>query len=415
MGATSPNLAFFDDLFREQYAKIASALLRKFGPDHLDGIESAIQEAFVKAIQLWPIKGTPEQPLNWIIRAAHNLLIDEMRHQKGSEPISDEIVGVQAEEPGIYLADEVTDDDIRMLFLCCHPVLPIKSQVALLLKTACGFSVTEIARAFLAKEETIEQRLVRAKQKIRTEGVELELPRASDLPERLGSVAMGLYLLFNEGYSVSEGDHLVREELCDEAIDLTRKLTQHRLGKTPTIYALMALFLFHRARIKTRTDSDGNILLLKDQDRVLWDKEFLREGARYFSLSMQEDQLSKYHLEAGIAACHAFAPSWEQTDWAQILSYYELLEKLSPSPVVTLNRIAATLMGKGAHEALRELNWAAKALEGLSYYMYPAVAGEIQFQLGEKEKAADYYQSALKLVRTTAERNFLLKRIRELG
>jgi RNA polymerase sigma factor (sigma-70 family) len=405
---------FFDELFREHYGKITGALIRKFGPDQLDLIESAIQEAFLKAIQLWPHKGRPDRPLNWLIRVAYNSALDNLNYQKRADVISDVIVDIRTEEPRAYFADEVTDDDLRMLFLCCHPTLPVESQVALLLKTACGFSVAEIARAFLAKEETVAQRLVRAKQQIRREKIAFELPPASELSQRLDAVALSLYLLFNEGYGASEGDNLVREELCEESIYLAKKLVRHSLGQIPKIHALIALMLFYRARIKTRTDSFGNILLLKDQDRTQWDKQLLKEGAKYLSLSMQPGKLSKYHLEAGIAACHVFAPSWHETDWVQIVAYYEMLEALSPSPVVTLNRIAATLMGAGPEKALLELNKAAKNLADLEYYLYPAVAAEIHFQLGHKQKAKSYYSSALRLVRTKAEKTFLLRKLSQI-
>jgi RNA polymerase sigma factor (sigma-70 family) len=402
---------FFDELFREHYGRITAALIRRFGPGQLDLIESAVQEAFLKAIQLWPYKGRPVRPLNWLIRVAYNSALDNLNYQKRSEVISDVIPDVRTDEPRAYFADEVTDDDLRMLFLCCHPSLPVESQVGLLLKAACGFSVAEIARAFLAKEETIAQRLVRAKQRIRREKIAFELPPASELAQRLDAVALSLYLLFNEGYGASEGDNLVREELCEESISLAKKLARHSLGQTPKIHALIALMLFHRARIKTRTDSFGNILLLKDQDRSQWDKQLIQEGAKYLSLSMRQAELSKYHLEAGIAACHVFAPSWHETDWVQIVSYYEQLEALSASPVVTLNRIAATLMRAGPERALLELKKAAKKLADFEYYLYPALAGEIHFQLGHEEKARSYYSSALQLVRTKAEKAFLLRKL----
>lgn len=414
MDKDSSHETFFDELFREHYGEISGALIRRFGPDKLDLIESAVQEAFLKAIQLWPHKGRPDRPLNWLIRVAYNSALDNLIYEKRSDVISDVIIDIRTEEPRAYFADEVTDDDLRMLFLCCHPTLPVESQVALLLKTACGFSVAEIARAFLAKEETIAQRLVRAKQHIRREKIAFELPPASELSTRLDAVALSLYLLFNEGYGATEGDNLVREELCEDAIYLARKLVRHPLGQISKIHALMALMLFHRARIKTRTDLFGDILLLKDQDRSQWDKQLLQEGAKYLSLSMQQRELSKYHLEAAIAGCHVFAPSWDETDWAQIVSYYELLEELSPSPVVTLNRIAATLMGAGPEKALLELKEAAKNLADLEYYLYPAIAAEIHFQLGHKQEAKSYYSSALQLVGTKAEKTFLLRKLSQL-
>jgi RNA polymerase sigma factor (sigma-70 family) len=392
-----------------------SALLRQFGTERIDSLESATQEAFIKAIQLWPLKGRPENPLNWLIKVAHNAALDEMRDSKRNVPITNELDLGVSEERKYFLPNELNDDELRMFFLCCHPVLSIESQVAFLLKTACGFSVTEIARAFLTKEETIAQRLVRAKQKLREEQIEFGLPPANELSNRLDPVAMSLYLLFNEGYGASEGENLVRDELCDEAIHLTRELIRHPLGQDSKIYALMALMLFHRARINTRTDSLGNILLLRDQDRNLWDRKLIMEAAKFLALSMKEDRMSKYHLEAGIAAGHALAPSWEETNWSQILSYYELLEKISPSPVVTLNRIAVHLAKDGPERALQGLTMFEKSFKDLEYYMYPSIAAEIHFQLGDKNKAKVFFSSALKLARTKSERTFLEKKLRLLG
>ena len=402
---------FFDQLFRNQYGKIVGALVRKFGPKRLDLIETAIQEAFLKAIQLWPNKGNPDRPVNWLIQVAYRCALDHLTYQKRADEISEEVMETPADEPRSHFPDEVADDDLRMLFLCCHPALTTESQVALLLKTACGFSVPEIARAFLVKDETIAQRLVRAKQRLREQRIEFELPPAKHLAERLDTVLLSLYLLFNEGYAASEGEHLIRSELCEEAIYLAKKLASHPLGQVPSVYALTALMLFHQARIKTRTDRDGNILLLKDQDRTAWNQNLLREGAVYLSRSMRQAELSKYHLEAGIAACHVFAPSWEQTDWAQILGYYELLEERAPSPIVTLNRIAVTLTSQGPQRALAELEKAEKTLGDFEYYLRPALFAEIYSQLGEREKAKGYYAAALEVARTSAERRFLVRRI----
>ncbi|MBV8277814.1 MAG: sigma-70 family RNA polymerase sigma factor [Verrucomicrobia bacterium] len=405
---------FFDELFRENYGKITGALIRKFGPDRLDLIESSIQEAFLKAIQLWPNKGFPDQPVNWLIRVASNFALDNLRGQARLERISEDLPDEVVDRPAAYFSDEVSDDDLRMLFLCCHPDLSSESQIALLLKAACGLSVKEIARAFLSTEEAVAQRLVRAKQKIRERKIMFELPFGAELVQRLEIVALSLYLLFNEGYSASEGRDLVRPGLCEEAIHLTRRLVLHPLGKLPKIHALLALMLFHRARIGTRTDPHGNLLLLKDQDRSRWDKKILQEGAEQLALAMEHGELSKYHLEAGIAALHVFAPSWEETDWAQITSYYEMLEKISPSPVVTLNRIAATLLGQGPERALIELRKSEGTLAGLNYYLYPAIAAEIFWRTGDRAEAEKRYASALRLAGTNAEKVFLASKLREV-
>jgi RNA polymerase sigma factor (sigma-70 family) len=411
MGTENTDESFFDELFRENYGKITGALIRKFGPERFDLIESAIQDAFLKAIQLWPNKGRPEKPLNWLIRVASNSALDHLRHQTRLGAISNDVFNESAEDPTSYFSDEVTDDDLRMLFLCCHPVLPLESQLAFLLKAAYGFNVKEIAKAFVSTEEAIAQRLVRAKQKIRQEKVAFELPEGPELAERLDAVALGLYLLFNEGYSASEGEQLVRRNLCEDAIRLTKKLVLHPLGNVPMIHALLALMLFHNARMATRTDAVGNLLLLKDQDRSCWDKAILEEGSLHLSLAMGRSEISRYHLEAGIAALHVFARSWEETDWAQITANYEMLERISPSPVVTLNRIAATLHGSGPERALIELQKSENVLAGLDYYLYPAVAAEIHSRLGNYEEAAKRCRQALRLAGTNAEKAFLMSKL----
>ena len=411
MGTEITDESFFDELFRENYGKITGALIRKFGPERFDLIESAIQDAFLKAIQLWPNKGRPEKPLNWLIRVASNSALDHLRRQTRLGAISNDVFNESAEDPISHFSDEVTDDDLRMLFLCCHPVLPLESQLAFLLKAAYGFNVKEIAKAFVSTEEAIAQRLVRAKQKIRQEKVAFELPEGPELAERLDAVALGLYLLFNEGYSASEGEQLVRRNLCEDAIRLTKKLVLHPLGNIPMIHALLALMLFHYARMATRIDAVGNLLLLKDQDRSCWDKAILEEGSLHLSLAMGRSEISRYHLEAGIAALHVFARSWEETDWAQITANYEMLERISPSPVVTLNRIAATLHGSGPEQALIELQKSENVLAGLDYYLYPAVAAEIHSRLGNYEEAVKRCRQALRLAGTNAEKAFLMSKL----
>jgi RNA polymerase sigma-70 factor (ECF subfamily) len=298
-----------------------------------------------------------------------------------------------------------------MMFVCCHPVIPAEAQVALALKTLCGFSITEISRAFLTTEAAIAKRLTRAKQKIQEARIPFEIPAGEELARRLDNVLQSVYLLFNEGYKASGGDKLVREDLCNEAIRLGELLAQHPAADQPQTHALLALMLLNAARLAARQDNDGNLVRLEEQDRTRWDQPMIERGMSHLRESASGEAMSEYHLQAGIAACHATAKDYSLTDWSRILSLYDRLMEFDDSPVVALNRavaIANVHGPKAGLEAVRAIR-GRKKLE--SYYLFYAVAGELETRLNNHETAAREFRKAFELAETKSERAFLLKRL----
>jgi len=407
-----------DHLFRHQSAKIVSTLTRIFGLAHLDLAEDVVQETLLKALRQWPFHGVPQNPGGWILQTAKNLAIDTLRREASFRDKAEAIV-YQLEQDMRSTdesdTNELQSDQLAMMFTCCHPSLPREVQIALTLKTLCGFSVTEIARAFLAEEATMAQRLMRAKRKIRDENILLELPQAAVLHKRLAAVLEVLYLLFNEGYNAHEGEKLVRHELCAEAIRLTSLLVEHPVGDRPHVHALLALMLLQASRLPARVDGEGNLLLLAEQNWVLWDRELIQRGLHHLEQSARGEELSEYHLQAGIAACHAVAPNDAATDWKSILGYYDGLMEINHSPVVALNRAVALAMIAGPQAGIKELERIGKLPQMQSYYLLPATLADFHRQNGESEKAAAYYQQALTLAGTEPERRFLLRKLKECG
>ncbi|MGH9833139.1 MAG: RNA polymerase sigma factor, partial [Blastocatellia bacterium] len=301
----------------------------------------------------------------------------------------------------------------RMIFTCCHPLIPPDGQIALTLKTVGGFSVSEIARAFLAQEPAISKTLVRAKQRLREFDIKLEMPQPDKLPARLESVLKVLYLMFNEGYSALEGEELVRTDLCHEAIRLCELLAEHPVTGEPKVHALAALLMFQGVRLSARCDAAGELLLLAEQDRSLWNQAMLRRGLHHFRKSASGDELSDYHLEAEIASCHAVADSFEATDWPRVLDCYEELLNRKPSPIVALNRIVALAKVQGVEAGLVELDKIAEDRTLRSYYPFFAARGELLREAGRTNDAIEAYQKALSLTSSEPIRRFLMKRITE--
>jgi RNA polymerase sigma-70 factor (ECF subfamily) len=297
------------------------------------------------------------------------------------------------------------------MFVCCHPAIPADAQAALALKTLGGFGVREISRAFLTSDAAIAKRLTRGKQKIREARIPFEIPAGEELAQRLESVLQSLYLLFNEGYKASTGDNLVREELCDEAIRLAELLVQHRAGSQPKTHALLALMRLNAARFPTRLDSEGNLLRLKEQDRTRWDQTMIARGMFHFAQSAAGDELSEYHLQAGIAACHCAAKDYESTDWRQILSLYDRLTEFDQSPVVALNRAVAVAKIHGPQAGIAAVSAIRSSQKLKSYYLLYAVLGEFESQLDHKQTAAEHFRRSFELAETKSERAFLLKRL----
>jgi RNA polymerase sigma factor (sigma-70 family) len=404
-----------DHLFRRQSGQLVAYLTRFFGPDHLDLSETVVQEALLRASQSWPLHGVPDNPEAWILRAAKNAAIDLIRKKKEvlldqddlnrlTDNLEDTAKGSSVEE--------LADDKLKLLFICCHPSLSNESRIALTLKTVCGFSVKEIARAFLAKEETIAQRLVRSKNKIAEEKIKYEIPEGTDLANRISSVLEVIYLLFNEGYLATEGESLLRQDLCDEALYQLSVLTHHPVGQNPNCYALLSLMYFQISRFQTRVDNAGEIIVLEDQDRSLWNQEHIALGIHFLNLSATGDEISDYHLHAGVASCHALASDFKSTNWDQILSYYDLLLDRTGSPVVALNRAVAVGMSKGFEYGISETMAIRTSGRLKNYYLLPVTIAEFHRRSGNYGTAIEFYQEALSLAGTEPEKKLIEKRIR---
>jgi RNA polymerase sigma-70 factor (ECF subfamily) len=375
-----------------------------------------VQEALARALQTWPFYGVPQNPAAWIMRASRNLALDVVRREKVFRDKETEIVRLmERENPApdavIFSEHEIADDRLRMMFVCCHPFISREDQVALALKTLCGFSPVEIARAFLSSEAAIAKRLVRAKQKIREARIPFEIPAGEELSRRLDGVLQSLYLLFNEGYKASSGEKLVREDVCNEAIRLTRLLAEHPAGNQPKTHALLALMLLNAARIPARVDGDGQLQRLQEQDRARWDQAMIARGMFHFAQSAAGDEISEYHLQAGIAACHCAAKDYASTDWRQILELYDRLIEFDDSPVVALNRAVALAEVHGPQAGMEAVA-AIRNLPSLeSYYLLYAVLGEFESRLNHSHAAAAHFRKSLQLAEIKSEQAFLSKRL----
>ena len=406
-----------EHLFRHESARMVATLTRIFGIEHWNLAEDVVQEALARALETWPYRGVPENPSAWIMRASRNLALDVIRREKvfrGKEPEIAHLIEHSRSplpEAEISPENEIGDDRLRMMFVCCHPVIAPEAQVALALKTLCGFSVTEISRAFLTTEAAIAKRLTRAKQKIQEARVPFEIPVGDELTRRLDSVLQSLYLLFNEGYKASSGSKLVREELCHEAIRLTELLAQHRSGNQPKTHALLALMLLNAARSPAREDDEGNLLRLEEQDRTQWDQMMIVHGMSCLLESAVGGEISEFHLEAGIAACHATASDYRSTDWAKILSLYDRLMEFDDSPVIALNRAVAIANFHGPQAGLEAVRAIRDDEKLASYYLFYSVIGELEMRMNNREAAAEQFRKAFELAETKSERAFLLKRL----
>ncbi len=384
------------------------------GFDRIELAEDIVQDAMVQALRSWPFQGIPENPSAWLYRVAKNKALDVVRREKLFRQISGEWASERQEEEMMerfFFEDEINDSQLRMLFACCHPSLPFESQVAMCLKILCGLSIREIANAFLTSEETITKRIYRAKEKIRANEIRLEVPTGPQLPIRVNAVLKSIYLLFNEGYTSSHPDTLIRQDLCEEAMRLTLLLIQTPRTTTPSAHALLALMCFQVARFEARTDATGAIVLLKDQDRTQWNRALIAQGKRQLTASAAGNELSDYHLEAAIALQHCLAPTYEKTDWPTILRYYDLLLDRKPGPIVALNRAVALAEVDGPMEALLAV-LQIKGLETNQYYH--AILGDLYTQLHQTDRARQHYDRALHLTTSGAEKQLLRKKIETL-
>ncbi len=403
-----------DHLFRHRAGQMVATLTRVFGPEHLPLAEEVVQEALLSALTQWSFHGVPEKPAGWLFRVARNKALDQLRRQtsfREKEPEIARTLSTIAEPDEGGFGHELRDDALRMMLMCCHPAIPEDAQIALTLKTVGGFDIEEIARAFLAEKATIAQRIVRAKRLIREESIAMEMPSRDELPQRLRSLLKVVYLMFNEGYSAHEGDALVRADLCDEAVRLGTLLAEHPSTSMPAVHALLALMLLQAARLPARVDGAGEIALLIEQDRSLWNASMIARGLRELEASAAGDEITTYHVEASIAACHAMAPSFEETDWPCIVSHYDDLLELEPSPVVALNRAVAIAMADGPQAGIAAVE-AIASRDCLDDYPHLwTTLGELWLRNGNPTRAAEHFSRALALPSTMPVKRFLLRKL----
>lgn len=407
-----------EHLFRHESGKMVATLTGIFGLEHLSLAEDVVQETLARALQTWPFYGVPKNPAAWIMRAARNLALDVVRREKVFREKEAEIIHlIETQTPAtdttLVGGQEITDDRLRMMLVCCHPLIPPEAQVALALKTLCGFSPAEIAKAFLTTEAAIAKRLVRARQRIREANIPFAIPEGEELARRLDGVLQSLYLLFNEGYKASSGDKLVREDICHEAIRLASLLTRHAAGNQPKTHALLALMLLNSARTPARVDDEGNLLRLQDQDRTRWNHGLIARGMFHLAQSAAGDEISEYHLQAGIAGCHCAAKDYASTDWRQILDLYDRLTAFDDSPVVALNRAVALAEVKGPQAGIEAVGAIANLQSLESYYLLHAVLGEFESRLNHTRAAATHFRRSLQLAEIKSEQVFLSKRLHD--
>lgn len=401
-----------DELYRSDSRRILATLVRLL--HDFDLAEEALQDAFRVAIERWPSQGIPEQPRAWLVSARRLSAIDTLRRRARFDASLAEIA-MQLDNdatPDPVDDDGVGDDRLRLIFTCCHPALPPDAQVALTLREVCGLTTEEVAHAFLTTPPTVAQRIVRAKSKIRDAGIPYQVPQLADLAERLDAVLHVIYLVFNEGYSASSGASLTRQALSGEAIRLARLLME--LLPEPEAIGLLALMLLHESRRATRSTADGNLVLLDQQNRSLWDRERIEEGIALVARALSAPPPGRYAVQAAIAALHAEAPSPDKTDWQQIVSLYDVLLSIDPSPVIELNRAAAVAMHEGPAAGLELIDELLARGELDGYRHAHSARADLCRRLGRIPEAREAYRRALALTQQDAERRFLERRLTEL-
>jgi RNA polymerase sigma-70 factor (ECF subfamily) len=407
-----------DHLFRREAGRMVATLTRIFGVHNLALAEDVVQDAFCRALEVWKFRGMPENPSAWLMATAKNRALDVFRRERTARTFAPELGRLLESEwtvvptvQELFESSAIKDDQLRMMFSCCQPRLPEEAQVALVLHILCGFSVGEVAGAFVSSHAAMEKRISRAKKVLAGSKKLFEVAVGEGLTARLPTVHRALYLLFNEGYHGSSAESSVRAELCQEAMRLAALLREHPLASTPATYALSALMCLHAARLPARLDASGDLRTLLDQDRSRWDARLIVEGQTLLDLSASGSELTEYHLEAAIAWVHSTARRTEDTNWGMIVSLYDKLLAIRPSPVVALNRAIAIGQYQGAHRGLEEIEAIADSKRLAEYPFYHAALGEFEFRSGNHGSAREHFQRALVLARNQEERQFFKHRI----
>ncbi|MEQ9424770.1 MAG: sigma-70 family RNA polymerase sigma factor [Cyclobacteriaceae bacterium] len=394
--------ALTDHFFRHEYSKMVAVISRYFGLNKLDLAEDIVQDTLLEAMKNWEYNGIPPNPEAWLYKVAKNKAINAIKKSKFESTEWPKVDDSGATED-LFDENKIQDDMLRMMFACCHPSIKIESQTALILKTLCGFTIDEIATAYLSNSETINKRLVRARKTLKEAEIELKLPSDSELSNRLDAVLHSIYLLFNEGYNASSGDQLIRYDLCREAIRLAKLIAGHDLFKAnSTVHALIALMFLNASRFRARITSDGQLIRMENQDRKLWDQRLINSGLEHLEKITKEKTLSHYHILATISAHYCTAIDYDSTDWVSILQLYDVLIKIDNSVVVQVNRVIALAKVKGAERALQELE-AIPVNRLVNYYHYHTVKADLLTQTGKLNQAKTELQTASKLTSNNAE------------
>jgi RNA polymerase sigma factor (sigma-70 family) len=410
-----PVAPLVEHFFRHEAGRLVAVLTRFFGWRNFELVEEMVQTTLVEALQSWKTRGVPANPSGWIHRVTKNKVLDALRRAEIQQRVTREWAGLRSpRNDGIdelFLDSSIEDSQLRMVFACCHPQLARENQIALTLKTLCGFGTVEIARALLVSDETIKKRLQRATRDLIERQITLEPPEAGQLVERLDAVHQVLYLIFNEGYSSTQGNKAIRDDLCEESVRLCQMLCSHPRCSTPTTRALMALMLFHAARLESRVDEHGCALLMEEQDRAKWDYRLIKRALEFLNESAEGTHVSPFHLEAGIAFYHCAAASREQTNWPMILRLYEALIALHRSPVYVLNHAIALAEIEGPREGIQALANAAASPALRHYHLFDATLGELYRRAGDFEQARRHLEAAREKTASPHDRALINRRI----
>ncbi len=410
-------------LFRQESGKMVSVLIKIFGSENIELAEDVVQDALLRAMEVWKFRGIPDNPRAWLYRVAKNKAIDIIRKNKHNQTIdfSDPERQLLTSEytltptmNGYWEEAQIQDDFLGMMYACCHPKISKENQVTFILKSLCGFSTKEIAKSFLTSEETISKRLYRTKEYFRNQKISPKIPSSEHIGPRTQTVLSAIYLMFNEGYNSTHSEELIRNDLIAQSMHLCRSMLNHKKTQLPEVYALMALICFHASRVQSRLTPEGKLIRLADQDRTQWNKDLITAGTQYLYKAGFGDSFSTYHCEATISYQHCIAKTYESTNWQIILYYYDLLLSIEDDPVVALNRCLVISKLHGPKKALKELKLLGKDPVLNKYYLYHSCVASLYEELGKKEEAISYLEIAVQLTQSKQEQTFIFEKIEKL-